>query len=141
MSLICNDLRVEIANAENLTKGYNTKEITDQIANLESSIKEQRLIAEKHEEKHERSIEKLNSLAKEKSRITDNLSKFKLLKKNYQSDIERLEFIEQSHDYTEQLEDMKCPICNTTMKSELINVDKQIYYIVARLSRQNFSEL
>ncbi|TWH59396.1 hypothetical protein DesLBE_3775 [Desulfitobacterium sp. LBE] len=127
LSLICNNLRVEIAETENLIQGYNTDQINERIANLDSFIKEQRLIVVKHEEERERSVQRLNSLANEKSRIADNLSKFRLLKKNYQSDIDRLEFIEQSHDYTGQLAEMKCPICNTTMKST--NVDKEIYYI------------
>lgn len=129
LSLICNDLRIETVDLENLVQGYNFDEINERIIGLESLIKGQKLEVEKQEVKRNHSVEKLNSLTNEKSRITDNLLKFKLLKKNYQSDIERLEFIEQSHDLTGQLADIKCPICNTPMRSEETNVNKEIYFI------------
>lgn len=127
LSLICSDLQKEIIAAENTLDDYNSRQVSEVIKNIENSIKHQRETIEALEEEHEMGLAILNSTLREKSRIVDNLSKFKLLKKNYKSDIDRLGFIEQSHDYTGQLVDVKCPICHTTMKSSVEN--KEIYYI------------
>ncbi|OPD38847.1 hypothetical protein AL714_00325 [Clostridium botulinum] len=126
--LICDSLRIETTDMEKIIQGYNFDEINERITSLESLIKEQKLEVEKQEERRNQYVDKLNSLLNEKSRIKDNLLKFRLLKKNYESDIERLEFIEQSHDLTTQLADIKCPICNGTMKYEETNIDKEVYF-------------
>lgn len=127
LSLICNELRTEIAATENAIDGYSPQQISDLIKNIETTIKQQRSIIEKLEDDRETALAKLNTILREKNRFTDNLLKFKLLRKNYQSDIERLGFIEQSYDYTGQLADVKCPICHTTMKSSMEN--KETYYV------------
>lgn len=88
----------------------------------------QKLEVKKQEEERNQSVDKLNALLNEKSRIKDNLLKFRLLRKNYESDIERLEFIEQSHELTAQLADIKCPVCNGTIKHEITNIDKEVYF-------------
>jgi len=129
LSLICNDLRLETTKMENFIQGYNFDEINKRIMSLESLINKQKIEIEKQEDKRNQSVEKLNVIINEKERIKNNLLKFKLLKKNYQSDIERLEFIEQSHDLTGQLADIKCPICNTPMRSEEPKINKEIYFI------------
>lgn len=127
LSLICNELRTEIAATESEVVGYSSQKVLDIIKNIETTIEQQRAITEKLEDEREIALEKLNTILREKNRLTDNLLKFKLLRKNYQSDIERLGFIEQSYDYTDQLADVKCPICHTTMKSSMEN--KEIYYV------------
>lgn len=126
--LICDKLRIETSDIEKNIQEYRFDKINEKIISLESLLKEQKLEAEKQEEKRNNSVEKLNVLLNEKSRITDNLLKFRLLKKNYQSDIERLEFIEQSHELTGQLADIKCPICNNPMKHKGTNISKEIYF-------------
>lgn len=40
------------------------------------------------------------------------LKRFNLLKKNYESDLKRLEFIDESKYYIDQLIDLNCPICS-----------------------------
>ncbi|WP_154219200.1 hypothetical protein [Clostridium botulinum] len=127
LTLICNDLHEEITVAESTLNNYDFQQISEIIKNIENSIKQQRLVIEVIESERGKELAILNSALREKSRIIDNLSKFKLLKKNYKSDIDRLEFIEQSHDYTVQLVDVKCPICHTAMRSPVEN--KEIYYI------------
>lgn len=127
LTLICNDLHEEITAAETTLNNYDFKQISELIKNIENSIKQQRSAIEVIEEEREKELAILNSTLREKNRVIDNLSKFKLLKKNYESDIDRLKFIEQSYDYTGQLIDVKCPICHTTMKSTMEN--KEIYYI------------
>lgn len=126
--LICDELRIETTDIEKAIEGYNFNEISKKIIGLEFLIKEQKLEVKKQEEKRNKSVDKLNILLNEKSRIKDNLLKFRLLKKNYKSDIERLEFIEQSHELTAQFVDIKCPICNGTMKNERTDIDKEVYF-------------
>lgn len=127
LTLIFNDLQKEITEAESTLDDYAPRQVSEVIRSIDNSIKQQRIAVEEFEKDREKSIVQLGLMMRERGRITDNLSKFKLLKKNYQSDIERLGFIEQSHDYTGQLADVKCPICHTAMKSS--EESKEIYFI------------
>ena len=127
LNLIFSDLQKDIAEAEGTLDGYVPQQVSETIRGIENSIKQQRITVEEFEKDREKNLAKLDLAMRERGRIRDNLSKFKLLKKNYQSDIERLGFIDQSHDYTGQLADVKCPICHTAMKSPEKN--KEIYFI------------
>lgn len=127
LTLIFSDLHREISEEENVLGNCVSQNVSEIIKEIENSIKLQRLTVEEFEKDREEGLTQLNLMMRERIRITDNLSKFKLLKKNYQSDIERLGFIEQSHDYTGQLADVKCPICHTTMKSP--KEKKDVYFI------------
>lgn len=129
LMLICDVLRLDITKMEENLKGYSIININEKIKALETLIKEQKLATEQLEEKRSHSIGKYNALLKDKARLTDNLSKFMLLKKNYQSDIERLEFIELSHDYIGQLQIVKCPICNGTLSGEENKMQEDIFFI------------
>lgn len=126
LTLIFSDLQKEITEAEEMLDDYAPQQVSEIIKGIENSIKQQRTAVEDFEKDHEKSLMQLGLIMRERCRITDNLLKFKLLKKNYQSDIERLGFIEQSYDYTGQLADVKCPICHTAMKSTQKN--KEIYF-------------
>lgn len=110
--------------------------IKEKITELELIIEQHKAIVEQQEEKHKYLVEQLKAITSEKSRISDNLSKFRLLKKNYESDIERLDFIEQSHNFTGQLVSVKCPICNSIMKEETSDQPKEIYFIAIDKEKQ-----
>lgn len=127
LTLILNNLQKDVTEDEGVLDNYIPQQVFETIKGIESSIKQQRIAVEDFEKRRKQSLMQLDSVIRERGRITDNLSKFKLLKKNYQSDVERLGFIEQSHDYIGQLVDVKCPICHTTMKSPKEN--KEIYFI------------
>lgn len=43
------------------------------------------------------------------------VKRFCLLKKNYESDLKRLEFIDEAKFYLEELVDVKCPLCNSNI--------------------------
>lgn len=45
---------------------------------------------------------------------------------NYKSDIERLEFIEEAHNVTEQLLDVECPVCHAISKSVIDVKQKEL---------------
>lgn len=127
LTLIFGRLKREIKEAKNTLEDYDPQQIAEVIEDIGNSIKQQRITVEGFEKGREKGLVQLSSMLRERGKIADNLSKFKLLKKNYQSDVERLGFIEQSYDYTGQLVDAKCPICHTAMQPSKEN--KGIYFV------------
>jgi hypothetical protein len=127
LTLICGDLQKEISATEGTLDNYESQQSDKVIKKIEKSLSDQRQVVQELEFERQRELSVIDLKVREKSRISDNLAKFKLLKKNYKSDIDRLDFIEQAYDYTGQLVDMKCPICHTPMKSSAQN--NQIYYV------------
>ena len=63
--------------------------------------------------------------------MLNNNKKFVLLKKNYLSDLERLEFIYDAFDLTEQLVEVECPICHSSMKIDDIEKSEDYYEALA----------
>lgn len=126
LTIICGELQKDITETESSLNNLNPQKINAIIKEIEKSLTEQRQMVQGIEHSRQQELSLLDSVIRDKNRILDNLAKFKLLKKNYQSDIDRLYFIEQTHDYTGQLVDIKCPICHTTMKSP--KKDNEIYY-------------
>lgn len=128
LTLICSELEKEISSSESSDSlKYQLKETQAIILDIEQSLQMQRKITESLENSRQEEITSLNTAIRDKSRVLDNLSKFTLLKKNYISDVSRLEFIEQSHNYTGQLVDVTCPICHTEMRTPVQN--SEIYYL------------
>ncbi|QEH69963.1 AAA family ATPase [Cellulosilyticum sp. WCF-2] len=128
LSLICDELQKQIEDDRGILNECNLQQVVEIISSLEKIIKQQHSIIEDIESQQQRRLIAFNIKLKDRSRIRENLSKFILLKKNYKSDIDRLEFIEQSKDYVGQLIDVRCPVCQTQMKSPVDN-NKELYYI------------
>lgn len=137
LNLICTGLQQQIAENEALVGDNEIKKVQELIEDIELSLQKQREVVECVEAERQKKICGLASIIREKSRIQDNLSKFKLLKKNYLSDVSRLEFIEQTHDYTGQLIDVKCPICHAEMKTQV--QDKELYYIAISREKEKLN--
>lgn len=129
LSLICNDLRLEIVELEKVVQDPKNQDIDKKIAELENIIETQKRFVKHQEETHDNLKEQIKFSISEKTRITGNLSKFRLLKKNYESDIERLDFIEQSHDFTGQLVNVKCPVCDTPMTKGSNQKNRDVYFL------------
>lgn len=134
LTIICGELQKDITETESSLNNLNPQKINAIIKEIEKSLTEQRQMVQGIEYSRQQELSLLDSVIRDKNRILDNLAKFKLLKKNYQSDIDRLDFIEQTHDYTGQLVDIKCPICHTTMKSP--KKDNEIYYIAIEKEKE-----
>ncbi|MEG0774399.1 AAA family ATPase [Clostridium sp.] len=49
------------------------------------------------------------------------IKRFRLLKENYLSDLERLDFIDEAGFYLGQLNDIKCPLCNGEVKDDFVS--------------------
>lgn len=137
LTIICSDLQKEISVTDTNYGSERLQENQAIINELQSSLKIQREITETLENRHKEGIFALNTAIRDKSRILDNLSKFKLLKKNYQSDISRLDFIEQAHDYTGQMADVRCPICHTEMKAPVTH--SEMYYVAIQKEKEKLN--
>lgn len=90
--------------------GDDVQEIIEELENISENKK--RLLYEQEEEFQKIYDEKVrlsNTLVKDK-RLKE---RFELLKKNYKSDVKRLDFIDESHFYMKQMADVKCPVCDS----------------------------
>ena len=134
--IICNELRLEIVKLEKEVQEPMAQNIEKKIAELENIIETQKRFVKHQEEMHDSLTEQIRLSVSEKMRITENLSKFRLLKKNYESDIERLDFIEQSHDFTGQLVNVNCPICDTPMTIEENQKNGDVYFLAIDKEKQ-----
>lgn len=137
LTIICSDLQKEISAADTNYGSEKLQENQAIIDELQNSLKIQREITETLENRHKEGIFALNTAIRDKSRILDNLSKFKLLKKNYQSDVGRLDFIEQAHDYTGQMADVRCPICHAEMKAPVTH--SEVYYVAIQKEKEKLN--
>ncbi|KTD85681.1 hypothetical protein [Paenibacillus etheri] len=137
LSFLCNELKIKVVQMEKSVADSNVENVNDKLTEMELVIKEYKLQIEIHEKNHKLVLDEYRLLEIEKSRIKDNLSKFRLLKKNYESDIERLDFIDQSHNYIDQLVNIKCPVCSSSMDNNEDNDrTKEIYFIAIDKEKQ-----
>lgn len=134
LTIICGELQKDITETESILNNLNPQKINFLIEEIEKFLTEHRQMVQGIEHDRQQELSLLGSVVRDKNRILDNLAKFKLLKKNYRSDIDRIDFIEQTHDYTGQLEDIKCPICHTTMKST--KKDNEVYFIAIEKEKE-----
>ena len=137
LTIICSDLQKEISSADINNGSKQLQENQVIIDELQNTLKIQREITETLETRHKEGIFALNTAIRDKSRILDNLSKFKLLKKNYQSDVSRLDFIEQAHNYTNQMADVRCPICHAEMKAPVTH--SEVYYVAIQKEKEKLN--
>ncbi|MFF2093332.1 hypothetical protein [Paenibacillus sp. NPDC058174] len=137
LTFLSNELRVEISRLEESLEEKSVGNVDRRIKEIELLIKENKAQVEEQENKHRLLIDEYRVLSNEKARIKDNLIKFRMLKKNYESDIERLDFIDQSHNYIDQLTDIICPVCSTQIENE--NQPKEIYYIAINKEKQKLN--
>ena len=123
-------LRLEISDCIKNTQGYENEDVKSEIELSKKIIEDKKSIISSEETKYQEYKENYFKLVANLGRIKDNTKKFELLKKNYNSDIERLEFVEEAHSYTDQLINVRCPICHseTNEYSDMLSTDKSVYY-------------
>ncbi|ELC8457027.1 hypothetical protein QYB58_002139 [Clostridium perfringens] len=89
--------------------------------------------------------DEINTLSKEALEIKEKIEynsilikRFKLLKENYLSDLERLDFIDDASFYINQLENKKCPTCDRIIKdTDLIKNEELIIAINSEIRKLN----
>lgn len=115
---------------------YTYDELEVIIKNIEDIINNKKQNIEELEgSRNELLNEKLNINSKLEYNL-EIIKRFKLLKENYLSDLERIEFIEDSNFYMNQLDDVNCPVCNSKIEDyEIISNDKLVIAINAEKNK------
>ena len=126
LELLCAELKTEIEELKEAVEGTSVDELDKRIEELQTVIDEKKEYLLSKEEEYCLLIKRLKEADYEKQRISDNVCKFHLLMENYKSDIERLEFIEEAHNVTEQLLDVECPVCHAISKSVIDVKQKEL---------------
>lgn len=132
------DIRKEIQQLESEIKNYalDYNLLNETIAELREKVSEKKEIVKQLEKERKDFWQQYNKLENEKMLLEELKKRFMLLKKNYNSDIERLEFIDESEYYLNQLIDIKCPVCNSTWGSNELNISKEELSIAIEAERQ-----
>lgn len=107
-------------------EGFSIEEFEENLSFLEIQLKEKNIVLEKHQIEKDKLWKNLQEYKNKKMILSESIQRFNLLRKNYESDIERLDFIEEAIFYTEQLEDVKCPICDSSFKPKEVDVKKAV---------------
>lgn len=126
LELLCAELRTEIEELKEAVEGTSIDELDKRIDELQTVIDEKKEYLLSKEEEYCLLIKRLKEADYEKQRISDNVCKFHLLMENYKSDIERLDFIEEAHNVTEQLLDVECPVCHAISKGVIDAKQKEL---------------
>lgn len=116
LSHMIDELRIENANLEAENEIRDGQYLTEKIKEINEFIDSKNEEVKKYEIEFEQLQTKSDEIKRKIYRLNDNIDKFHLLKKNYLSDLERLEFIFDAHDLTQQLVDVECPICHSHMQ-------------------------
>lgn len=118
LSHMIDELRIENANLEAKNEIKDGLYLTKKIKEINEFIDCKNEEVKKYEIEFEQLQMESDDIKRKIYRLNDNIDKFHLLKKNYLSDLERLEFIFDAHDLTQQLVDVECPICHSHMQVE-----------------------
>lgn len=141
LELLCTELKTEIEDLRGAVIGTSIDELDKRIEELQTVIDEKKEYLLTKEEEYCVLIKRLKEADYEKQRISDNVRKFHLLMENYKSDIERLEFIEEAHNVTEQLLDVECPVCHAISRSAIDIQQKELYHKAFRAERKKIEIL
>lgn len=139
LSHMIEELRIENADLEVKTKDVNYPSLMEEIEKINKFIECKNEEVKKYEMEYEQLQMKSDEIKRKVTRLNDNISKFSLLRKNYLSDLERLEFIFDAHDLTQQLLFVVCPICHSPMQVEEVESSKD--YFIALSSEKTKIEI
>lgn len=128
LSQMIEELRIENVNLADKTKDVDQYSIAEEIENINKFIEVKNEEVKQYETEFGKLQIESEEIKREIYRLHDNINKFYLLKKNYLSDLERLEFIFDAHDLTEQLVDVECPICHSSIQVE-DNKNSKEYFV------------
>ena len=141
LELLCAELKTEIEELKGAVAGTSVDELDKQIEELQTAIDEKKEYLLSKEEEYCTLIKRLKEADYEKQRISDNVCKFHLLMENYKSDIERLEFIEEAHNVTEQLLEVECPVCHAIRRSIFDVKQKELCHKAFRAEKKKIEIL
>jgi hypothetical protein len=109
--------KTELTSVQEIIGDVQYSNINDSLATLQEYIKNERVKLNKLEKERSTLWKEIQKQKSEKLYLSELIKRFELLKQNYNSDYERLDFIDESEYYLGQLIDVKCPLCNNEVKS------------------------
>lgn len=130
LSQIIDEIRIENNELIKDTEDINTEKSIE-IIELNKFIKEKSEEIKKYELDYKEIQIEIEIKNTELKHLLNNNNKFVLLKKNYLSDLERLEFIYDAFDLTQQLVEVECPICHSPMKVNEMEKSDDYYEALA----------
>ena len=130
LSQIIDEIRIENNELTKDTEDINTEKSIE-IIELNKFIKEKSEEIKKYELDYKEIQTEIEIKNTELKHLLNNNNKFVLLKKNYLSDLERLEFIYDAFDLTQQLVEVECPICHSPMKVNEMEKSDDYYEALA----------
>lgn len=130
LSQIIDEIRIENNELIKDAEDINTEKSTE-IIELNKFIKEKSEEIKKYELDYKEIQTEIEIKNTELKHLLNNNNKFVLLKKNYLSDLERLEFIYDAFDLTQQLVEVECPICHSPMKVNEMEKSDDYYEALA----------
>ena len=130
LSQIIDEIRIENNELIKDTEDINTEKSIE-IIELNKFIKEKSEEIKKYELDYKEIQTEIKIKNTELKHLLNNNNKFVLLKKNYLSDLERLEFIYDAFDLTQQLVEVECPICHSPMKVNEMEKSDDYYEALA----------
>lgn len=139
LSHMIDELRIENANLETKNKIKDEQNLAVKIKEINEFIDNKNEEVKKYETEFEQLQIKSDEIKRKIYRLNDNTDKFHLLKKNYLSDLERLEFIFDAQDLTQQLVDVECPICHSHM--QVTEAESSNDYFIALSSERTKIEI
>jgi hypothetical protein len=130
--------RIEIVKLEEDIQGHeqNSDLLNKSITEVKDKINEKKVVLTELEGKKKSLWQQHDQLQNEKTLLQELKKRFMLLKKNYNSDLERLEFIDESEYYVEQLIDIKCPLCNSYWGDSELTISKKEFNAAINAERE-----
>ena len=120
---LCLDLDKEVIGLKSMLGGWEYVDIEHEINRIERNVAAQRTELEKYQDDLSLKEQSMLELKEKRIRIHDTILRMELLKKNYESDSERIQFIDETNIISEQFINVQCPICNSILPSP--STDKQ----------------
>ncbi len=105
----------------NFEKDVNKIEIL--IKDIEKVVNSKKENLKEADERRQSLIRKSSEYYNKIAYNNELIKKFSLLKKNYLSDLKRIEFIDDANYYINQLDDVKCPICYSNIEEVSIDIE------------------
>ncbi|UOF88947.1 hypothetical protein LSG31_13520 [Fodinisporobacter ferrooxydans] len=144
------DSKIEYINNE-ISKLLNEQMVTqkqlddissDKIADInkysEEILKVEKLIEDKRKVIHEKKLSQ-NELNLKRNQLSLLIEKFKILRNQYESDLERLTFLQDGEDCLNQIYFNHCPICNSEVDNEIFKEEYSLEVLEA--SQQEESKI
>lgn len=124
------DLLIEQEEIQENLRNYESLEIIDIDDYKEEIIKIEKLIQERRQLINDKR-EQLNKLNFEKNQLSLLVNKFQILHKQYESDLQRLIFLQDGKDFLDQIHLNNCPICDSRLDTDALNEEYSLEVIEA----------